>query len=971
MKSRLCLTAISSCLFGFSLAAGDPAVSQGAAPQPTQAEQELKKEQDFHARLSAIASALDTLNTALLSMRRSLVPAPAVEVERLERELSAAEKELAQLALSGTSQLSQFQREEQIARVGDLRFMLASLKQRWESSLPLFGRKAFQTPSPEAPPKTAPKGYRLRIGDRIVVNIASRIGAGRDYPVAVDRSGHVSLAGAGKVLAAGRTLAELQADLRRRISGKFSQLAVNVTFDSFAQTQVQVMGEVERPGSVLLASSATLSDALRAAGGPTDAASLRRIRVTSANGAKKIVDLYQLLIKGQRQADLPLKDGDLVFVPALGPSVAIYGEVARPARYELLSGVTLSEAVSLAGGPKPGAATRHVVVQRTVSGEYRELLNEPLQNNSNFTVLSGDEIQLKPVAKDQVNRVSINGPVRSGGIFAFAKGMRVKDLVERAQGFKPEAEVFQGRADILRYDPMQGARLVTIHLGKALEADPANNIELQPYDSLFIYTPDQVEFQPRVVTVAGALAKPGVYRRTPGMRVRDAVAAAGGTLPEAYLSRANLVRRIGENKTELIAIDLSAALSGDQEANKTLQDRDEITVFTYQQARFKEAVVKVEGAVQRPGTVRRSEKMRLSDLLFSVGGLLPEADPMVDVARVKPDGGVLTLQVDARALSGNPDFDILLQDNDVVTVRSIASYESSPSIVYLAGEVAKPGPYAIDPKKDRIADVIRKAGGLTELAQSDGTIFLRKKSKFANQVQDEEADALLARTKLLSDREFLLQLTKLGLSAPSSTQTGTTAKPIDTAPQQLTEEKKKGVDDEKTDLKGIEKEDKPKSAFGDPIAPIEDIDKQKLQQVDESIRVSIRLELALNSPKAADNLLLADGDRIYIPRKTGVVTVIGAVLHPHRLAASETGSFASYIARAGGYAPDAAPRYGIVIRANGDALPARKVKLIFPGDMIVIPTTGLVDVTRKIEQVKDVTKAISDVLSSVFILTKL
>jgi len=969
MNPRIPLTAMALCLCAFSLAVGDPAEPQGAMPESTKAEQELKKEQDFHARLSAVSSAIDVLNQSLVSMRRSITAPSDAEVERLELELSAAEKDLAQLSLIKVSQLSQFQREEQTYRIQDLRFLLGALKERWQSRLPLFGKKAFQTPSPEAPPKAAPKGYKLRIGDRIVVNIASRIGAGKDYPVVVDKTGKISLAGAGKVPASGRTLAEVQADLRKRITGKFSQLTVNVTFDSFAQSQVLVMGEVERPGSVLLDSSATLSDAIRAAGGPSDTASLRRVTVTSAAGQKKTVDLYQLLIKGQRQVDLPLKDGDLVFVPTVGPSITVAGEVTRPARYEILSGLTLGEAVALAGGVKSGAATRNVSVQRTVSGEYRELLNQPLTGNAGFVVLPGDEISVKPVPNDQVNRVSITGPVRNGGVFAYSNGMRVSDLIERAQGFQPEAEIYKGRADILRYDPMAGARLVTIHLGKALEGDPANNIELQRYDSLFIYTPEQVEFQPRVVTVAGALARPGVYRRTPGMRVSDAVVAAGGTLPEAYLSRANLIRHVGDNGTEIIAVDLAAALSGNPDANKALEDRDELTVFTYDEARFKDASVKVEGAVQRPGIVRRSEKMRLSDLLFTVGGLLPEADPMVDVARIKPDGGVTAIVVDTRTLAANSADDILLQDNDVVTVRYVSGFERSASVIYLTGEVAKPGPYAIDPKKDRIADIIERAGGLTDLAQSEGTLFLRKKTMFANQVQNEEADSLLSRSKLLADREFLLQLAKLGLSSASAGSALTAAKPIDKTPEQLLEETKKALADETT--KPNKPEKNTESAMGGPVAPLEETNIQKLKTVEESIRVSIDLQSALKSGKVADNLLLADGDRIHIPRKTGVVTIVGAVLHPHRLAATENGTYDSYIVKAGGYSQDAAPRYAIVIRANGDAFPARKVKRIVPGDMIVVPTTGLVDVTRSLDKVKDVTKVIADVLSSVFILTKL
>jgi hypothetical protein len=148
--------------------------------------------------------------------------------------------------------------------------------------------------------------------------------------------------------------------------------------------------------------------------------------------------------------------------------------------------------------------------------------------------------------------------------------------------------------------------------------------------------------------------------------------------------------------------------------------------------------------------------------------------------------------------------------------------------------------------------------------------------------------------------------------------------------------------------------------------------RQELALLANSARVSVDLTMALEEPRSADNIPLRQGDHIFIPRMTNVVQVYGAVLHPHSFAAGEekNRSVDYYIDRSGGYAQDAAKANVVVVRSNGDALPKNQVKSVAPGDMIVVPTTGLIDVAKKWERMGSVTKVISDVLSSAFVLTR-
>ena len=136
-------------------------------------------------------------------------------------------------------------------------------------------------------------------------------------------------------------------------------------------------------------------------------------------------------------------------------------------------------------------------------------------------------------------------------------------------------------------------------------------------------------------------------------------------------------------------------------------------------------------------------------------------------------------------------------------------------------------------------------------------------------------------------------------------------------------------------------------------------------------RISVNLGQALKDNNSSDNMSLRDGDRIYVPKVTNVVTVIGAVLHPHSFAAGTGKNINYYIDRSGGFSQEASRKDVVVVRTNGDAVSMKVAKSIMPGDIIVVPTVGLIDITGKLEKVGNVTKILSEVLSAVFVLTKL
>lgn len=984
----------------------------GAMPEASQAEKQRELESQFQAHLLTVGSSVENLEGRMREMRRQVDQPARIDMERIERDLALTEDELTKITSSGVSPLTLLQRDDLQDRLFELRVSLEILKTRWGSSPRVFGMDFFTSVAVPTGPEQGPvpASYKIRVGDTLRIQVSSSLGAHNEYNPVVDTSGRISVSGVGSVYCAGKTVGALQQTLSNKLRSRFPQLRVDVALDKLSTIRVQVSGEVAKPGTYAMTGMATVFGALCQAGGPTKSGTFRRLSLVREGRPPRQIDLYRFLLNGSKQDDTPLEDGDLVFVPPVGGTIVVEGEVTRPGRYEPDFPLTLADALKMAGGAKTGGYLQTLQVERVENGEYKLLLSAPLggvDGKDGFVIKPGDQVTVLAVRPDRTNQVVVQGPVGAPGMYGLREGMRVSDLIKLAQGLDAKTEVYTGRADILRVDPLKGSEILTFDLARALAGDPEADIVLKKLDTLFVYRPEQVEFRPRVVTIVGEVLKPGVYMRTDGMRVSDLVAAAGGVLPDAYLDRADMVRHSEPDTTELARVQLRSALSGDANANLKLQDRDELTVYSLSQAGWRDRTVRIEGAVQRPGVYARSGSMRVSDLLFACGGLLPEASDVAEVANGSAVGKSKIVRVHLDRLVPSSEEDLVLQDRDTVTVPSVNPSLRSAEVVYLTGEVLRPGPYALNGRDDKLTDLIDRAGGLTPYADVGGMLFLRQREKFENSQQDKDVDIILERSRAFSDKQFLTHLAKLGVGLPgqfiqaiqqSAEQLAKPAQVV--AEEKLVSTTEDGLETDTAaksspDLAALIKKSKPSvndvesttdpealaeaeraSAMGPRVAEpgrpavISSDGDRDLKLLATSARVSVNLSRAFSDRHSPDNITLRDGDRVFVPRITNVVTVIGAVLVPHSFAAGPGKSVSHYIEMSGGFAQDAAKGSVVVVRSNGDALPMSRVKTVQPGDTIVVPTTGLIDIAKKWERVGSVTKVISDILSSVFILTR-
>ncbi|WP_277061418.1 DHH family phosphoesterase, partial [Rivihabitans pingtungensis] len=135
-------------------------------------------------------------------------------------------------------------------------------------------------------------------------------------------------------------------------------------------------------------------NALFAAGGPSEAGSMRRIQLKRGNKVVSELDLYDLLLKGDKSTDLLLASGDVIYIPSAGPQAAIHGSVRAPAIYELKGKETLKDLIELAGGVRQLAQDGAVSIERVVEQKGRVVESMPLKQAANFAMRGGDIAQL-------------------------------------------------------------------------------------------------------------------------------------------------------------------------------------------------------------------------------------------------------------------------------------------------------------------------------------------------------------------------------------------------------------------------------------------------------------------------------------------------------------------------------------------------------------------------------------------------
>jgi protein involved in polysaccharide export with SLBB domain len=335
-----------------------------------------------------------------------------------------------------------------------------------QTDLRQFGYETFRGGAAPAPSFGAlPGSYILGPGDEVVVALRGR--ARQTLSVRIGRDGMLLLPELPPIPAAGRSLADLRADMEARAARELGGSEVFLSIGQIRQISVFVGGEVMRPGFQTLTALASVLDALAAAEGVRRSGSLRAIRIEGPAGSRQ-VDLYPLLADAPGEADLTLREGERILVPPLGGVVAIAGDVARPGIYELPARqafMPLTDALVLAGGPLRPSGNRLLVQQSDAQGRrsFAEL-------GLNASLRRGDALLVRPGADVTANTIRLSGHVAmpitraAGG----RQGLTVRGLIADHRQLGPDP--YTRFAVVLRPDQRSGQRhLLPFDLARSLE----------------------------------------------------------------------------------------------------------------------------------------------------------------------------------------------------------------------------------------------------------------------------------------------------------------------------------------------------------------------------------------------------------------------------------------------------------------------------------------------------------------------
>ena len=507
-----------------------------------------------------------------------------------------------------------------------------------------FGYDLFKDPE-RAQSRTndlpVPADYTLGSGDQLTAQL---FGAqNRTLRLMVDRDGRVNFPELGPIPVAGKKFDAVREDIEARVARQMIGTQVSVGMGDTRSISVFVVGEANKPGSYTVSGLSTITSALYASGGIKTTGSLRDIQLKRRGAVVSRLDLYDLLLRGDTSRDTKIQPGDVIFIPTVGSTAAVDGEVRRPAIYELRGNTPLSALISLAGGLTPDADERRVTVVRR--GEDQRLVAFDFPQNTQAgrgeTLRNGDSIRVARVRPTLDAGVVLEGHVFRPGAVAWREGLRLTQLVSSVDELRPNADL--GYVLIRREMP-QDRRLVVLSadLGAALRQPGGDaDIRLAARDRVIVFDSASsrrqvleplltelrrqsgLEAPTEIISIGGRVKAPGEYPLEPGMRISDLLRAGGQLDDAAFGGKAELTRfrsTGGERASELLEIDLAAVRRGDPAADVTLQSFDTLVIKELPEWGKQESII-LRGEVRFPGNypIRRGETLR--SVLERAGGL--------------------------------------------------------------------------------------------------------------------------------------------------------------------------------------------------------------------------------------------------------------------------------------------------------------------------------------------------------------
>jgi polysaccharide export outer membrane protein len=599
--------------------------------------------------------------------------------------------------------------------------------------------------------------------------------------------------------------------------------------------------------------------------------------------------------------------------------VFVLGEAEKPGSYTVSGLSTMTNALFVSGGVKTIGSLRNIQLKRngrlvSVLDLYDLLLHG--DTSGDRQLMPGDVIFVPPIGVTAM----VFGAVRRPAIYELKQEKTAEQLVEIGGGLSPDAD-----AKLAQLERIDSSRLREMR-NIDLTSSAGRATEMMNGDKLRV--PAIRPTLENSVELSGDVFRPGAFQYRPGLRLTDVLTSFDELRPSADRHYV-VIRRVTSpaDKVEVISADLERALGArGSSADPLLRPRDKIIVvdLTANRSRTVAPIIDdlklqasatvparvaiIFGEIRAPGAYPLEPSMHVSDLIRAGGSLDDSAyTGEAELDRYEVVDGkerqTALLEVNLAAIRRNePGADLELKPYDILVIKKTPQWDT-PGTIVLTGELRHPGRYPIQ-RGETLSSVLRRAGGVTDLAFDYGAVFIREELK-----QREKEQLEVLSNRLQSD------LAALSLEAVSTSAV--------------------------TNSGG--------GGGGGSAAQALAIGQQLIQQLRNTKpvgRLVIDVHQVTNGPPGGPgDVLLRNGDQLLIPKKTQEITVLGEVQSPTSHVYRPGLSRDDYIAKSGGTTQKADRKRIYVVRANGDVVSGgrsgwfRRTQSVdvHPGDTIVVP----------------------------------
>lgn len=619
-----------------------------------------------------------------------------------------------------------------------------------KKKIEVFGRNIFNNKKLSFEPNmniATPQDYRLGPGDAVYIDVW---GASQErFEDTVSPDGTVTIEGYGPVHLDGLTVEQANSRLRSTLGKRYGGSSVRLTVGQTRTITVDVMGEVQTPGSYTLSAFSTVFNALYMAGGTNEIGTLRNIKVYRKGRLVSTCDIYDYILNGNMRGNVRLASGDVIIVGPYECLVNVTGKVKRPMYYEMKQRESVGTLIKYAGGFAGDAYTASVRLVRKSGGEMSVYSIDEFERNG-FQLADGDSVAVDSTLQRYRNMVEVKGAVKRPGMYQMDGNITtVRQLIEAAGGLAEDAMTTRGIMHRMKKD--RTLEVVDFDT-EGLMGRSVADIALRNEDVVYIPSLKALQ-EERILTIGGEVNYPGEYEYADNTTLETLILRAGGLKDAASTTKVDVMRRVRDAKALTASAQVAQSFSFSLkdgfvvsgEPGFVLEPFDEVIVRR-SPGYVEQQHIYVEGEVAFGGTyVLTNKNMRLSDAIKAAGGLTPEAyaagahlertltaaeklkqQSMMKLAQIGDSTDVRKLELadvknvginleNALKYPGTDKWDIVLQENDRLV---IPQYNNT---VTINGEVMYPNTVAFV-QGANLSYYINQSGGFGQQAKR-GKVF--------------------------------------------------------------------------------------------------------------------------------------------------------------------------------------------------------------------------------------------------------